>query len=235
MLFGGNGWFHNAALWNGANYVNGYYCTGSTYGTWDTKFRVVGEQEYLLDFIIGYYTGARPSIGLLLSNDDGGDYSYSAMAAPIDYIALGNGGWYRARCVIKIPHAASVVKWARPWVWFNNGAGEVAIGDLTITRRNGAELIVDGSITGDKIKANTSISAPNIIGGSIKIGSISGSSDESGNTTDATRGTMFKVNADGGFRLVSRDSSGGIELSSYSRALTVWEGDVIRVKVGKLS
>ena len=46
---------------------------------------------------------------------------------------------------------------------------------------------------------------------------------------------MFKVNADGGFRLVSRDSSGGIELSSYSRALTVWEGDIIRVKVGKLS
>jgi hypothetical protein len=46
---------------------------------------------------------------------------------------------------------------------------------------------------------------------------------------------LLRVDADGGFRLVSRDSTGGIELSSYSRALTVWEGDVIRVKVGKLS
>ena len=150
-LFGGSGWYHSASLWNGTSYVNGYYCTGSTYGNWETKFRVNGGQEYLLDFIIGYYSGAAPSIGLLLSNDDGGDYSYGCMVTPVNYVALGNGNWHRARCVIKIPDNLTLLKWARPWVWFNNGSGEVAIGDLTITRRNNAELIVDGAITANKI------------------------------------------------------------------------------------
>jgi hypothetical protein len=130
-----------------------------------------------------------------------------------------------------------------------DSAGGVAAGARDLLNRwkangNGTLYIDDQHIAVNKIGANeiavnqlSSINSNlgNITGGSIKIGSISGSSDESGNTTDATRGTMFKVNADGGFRLVSRDSSGGIELSSYSRALTVWEGDVIRVKVGKLS
>ena len=79
-----------------------------------------------------------------------------------------------------------------------------------------------------------------ITAGSIKIGSITGSADEVATTNNATRGTMFKVSdgldgrSEAGFRLVSRDSTGGLELSSFTRALTVWEGDVIRVKLGKL-
>lgn len=209
-LFGGNGWYHSAALWNGSNYVNGYYCTGSTYGNWETKFRVNGGQEYLLDFIIGYYSGAAPSIGLLLSNDDGGDYSYGCMVTPVNYVALGNGNWHRARCIIKIPDNLSLLKWARPWVWFNNGAGEVAIGDLTITRRNSAELIVDGSITGDKIKANTSITAPTINGGEINIGNGNFVVDQWGNlnaNSGTFRGTVLAENISGTIDVASLKKS----------------------------
>ena len=209
-LFGGNGWYHSADLWNGSNYVNGYYCTGSTYGNWETKFRVNGGQEYLLDFIIGYYSGAAPSIGLLLSNDDGGDYSYGCMVTPVNYVALGNGNWHRARCIIKIPDNLSLLKWARPWVWFNNGAGEVAIGDLTITRRNSAELIVDGSITGDKIKANTSITAPTINGGEINIGNGNFVVDQWGNlnaNSGTFRGTVLAENISGTIDVASLKKS----------------------------
>lgn len=97
--------------------------------------------------------------------------------------------------------------------------------------------IAGNTITGDKIKANT-ISADKISvstlsslsanlgfinGGAIKIGSLNGN-----------YGTLFEVNAQGGFRLISRDSSGGIELSSATRALTVWDGVTEVIRVGKL-
>ncbi len=97
--------------------------------------------------------------------------------------------------------------------------------------------IAANTITGNKIKAN-SISADKISvstlsslsanlgfinGGAIKIGSLNGN-----------YGTLFEVNAQGGFRLISRDSSGGIELSSATRALTVWDGVTEVIRVGKL-
>lgn len=97
--------------------------------------------------------------------------------------------------------------------------------------------IAGNTITGNKIKANTigadkisvstlsalSANLGSITGGAIKIGSMNGN-----------YGTLFEVNAQGGFRLISRDSSGGIELSSATRALTVWDGVNEVVRVGKL-
>ncbi len=63
-----------------------------------------------------------------------------------------------------------------------------------------------------------------ITGGSLKIGSLNGNF-----------GTLFEVQSNGGFRLISRDASGGIELSSATRALHVWDGGAEVVRVGKLS
>lgn len=97
--------------------------------------------------------------------------------------------------------------------------------------------IAGNTITGNKIKANTigadkisvstlsalSANLGSITGGAIKIGSLNGN-----------YGTLFEINAQGGFRLISRDSSGGIELSSTTRALTVYDGANEVVKVGKL-
>ena len=132
------------------------------------------------------------------------------MVTPVNYVALGNGNWHRARCIIKIPDNLSLLKWARPWVWFNNGAGEVAIGDLTITRRNSAELIVDGSITGDKIKANTSITAPTINGGEINIGNGNFVVDQWGNlnaNSGTFRGTVLAENISGTIDVASLKKS----------------------------
>lgn len=144
----------------------------------------------------------------------------------------------------------------QPNEWQNAGVTSIHGGSLvtgTITaekigaRQITAEHIVGGSINGDHIAGNTitgnkiksgaieaghitvstlsSLSANlgSITGGAIKIGSMNGN-----------YGTLFEVNPQGGFRLISRDSSGGIELSSATRALTVWDGVNEVVKVGKL-
>ncbi|MDN3211460.1 phage tail protein [Haemophilus sp. SZY H51] len=92
----------------------------------------------------------------------------------------------------------------------------------------GADHIATRSLTADKLNV-TSISSINanlgaITGGSLKIGSLNGNF-----------GTLFEVQSNGGFRLISRDASGGIELSSATRALHVWDGGTEVVKVGKLS
>ena len=63
-----------------------------------------------------------------------------------------------------------------------------------------------------------------VTAGSLKIGSLNGNF-----------GTLFEVQSNGGFRLISRDASGGIELSSATRALHVWDGGAEVVRVGKLS
>lgn len=92
----------------------------------------------------------------------------------------------------------------------------------------GADHVVARSLTADKLNV-TSISSISadlgvITGGSLKIGSLNGNF-----------GTLFEVQSNGGFRLISRDASGGIELSSATRALHVWDGGTEVVKVGKLS
>ena len=92
----------------------------------------------------------------------------------------------------------------------------------------GANHIATRSLTADKLNV-TSISSISadlgvITGGSLKIGSLNGNF-----------GTLFEVQSNGGFRLISRDASGGIELSSATRALHVWDGGSEVVRVGKLS
>lgn len=92
----------------------------------------------------------------------------------------------------------------------------------------GANHVATRSLTADKLNVTSisSISADlgTINGGSLKIGSLNGNF-----------GTLFEVQSNGGFRLISRDASGGIELSSATRALHVWDGGTEVVKVGKLS
>ena len=84
------------------------------------------------------------------------------------------------------------------------------------------------SITADKIVVEKisviSSDLGSITAGSLKIGSLNGN-----------YGTMFEIQQNGGFRLISRDSTGGIELSSATRALHVWNGANEVVRVGKLS
>ena len=63
-----------------------------------------------------------------------------------------------------------------------------------------------------------------VTAGSLKIGKLNGNF-----------GTMFEVQSSGGFRLIARDATGGIELNSATRALHVWDGGTEAVRVGKLS
>lgn len=111
-------------------------------------------------------------------------------------------------------------------------ANEIATGAVTAkhvaAESIGANHIAARSLTADKLNVTSisSISADlgTINGGSLKIGSLNGNF-----------GTLFEVQSNGGFRLISRDASGGIELSSATRALHVWDGGTEVVKVGKLS
>ena len=105
-------------------------------------------------------------------------------------------------------------------------AGAVAAKHIAANTISATHIVSKG-ITADKLNV-TSLSAlsanmGSITAGSMKIGALSGN-----------YGTLFEVASNGGFRLVSRDSSGGIELSSSARALTVWNGNTIAVKTGKL-
>ena len=88
--------------------------------------------------------------------------------------------------------------------------------------------IASKSITAEELSVESlsAISADlgAITGGSLKIGRLNGN-----------YGTLFEVQSNGGFRLISRDASGGIELSSATRALHVWDGGTEVVRVGKLS
>ena len=111
-------------------------------------------------------------------------------------------------------------------------ANEIATGAVTAkhvaAESIGANHVATRSLTADKLNV-TSISSISadlgaITGGSLKIGSLNGNF-----------GTLFEVQSNGGFRLISRDANGGIELSSATRALHVWDGGEEVVRVGKLS
>jgi len=116
------------------------------------------------------------------------------------------------------------------------GANQITANHIVGGAING-DHIAGNTITGNKIKANTigadkisvstlsalSANLGSITGGSIKIGSMNGN-----------YGTLFEIQSNGGFRLISRDSSGGIELSSATRALHVYDGVNEVIKVGKL-
>ncbi|OOR94507.1 hypothetical protein, partial [Haemophilus paraphrohaemolyticus] len=98
--------------------------------------------------------------------------------------------------------------------------------------------IVGGTIAGKHI-ASKSITAKELNVESLSaisadLGAITGGSLQIGRL-NGNYGTLFEVQSNGGFRLISRDASGGIELSSATRALHVWDGGTEVVRVGKLS
>ena len=110
----------------------------------------------------------------------------------------------------------------------NEIVGGTIAGKHIASKTINAGHIVSKSITAKELNVESlsAISADlgAITGGSLKIGSLNGNF-----------GTLFEVQSNGGFRLISRDASGGIELSSATRALHVWDGGAEVVRVGKLS
>ena len=110
----------------------------------------------------------------------------------------------------------------------NEIVGGTIAGKHIASKTINAGHIVSKSITAKELSVESlsAISADlgAITGGSLKIGSLNGNF-----------GTLFEVQSNGGFRLISRDASGGIELSSATRALHVWDGGAEVVRVGKLS
>ena len=110
----------------------------------------------------------------------------------------------------------------------NEIVGGTIAGKHIASKTINAGHIASKSITAEELSVESlsAISADlgTINGGSLKIGSLNGNF-----------GTLFEVQSNGGFRLISRDASGGIELSSATRALHVWDGGAEVVRVGKLS
>lgn len=150
-------------------------------------------------------------------------------------------------CYIARPMLEEATEYSKePSAWVNAGLTSIH-GGLLKTGTVHADKLVAGSITGDKIAGNT-ISGNKIVSRSIttdklnvnslsaitaNLGSITGGSLRIGNL-NGNYGTLFEIQSNGGFRLISRDSSGGIELSSATRALHVYDGANEVIKLGKL-
>ena len=204
--YGANKTMVNNGYRSGIGGKNGWWFNGNAYGSDDTMFSVCANEEYLFDFIIGYHAG-NCNIGFHLYNGSRG-WINQIMQPPVNYINLGSG-WYRASVSIKIPGDIGSAYFARVSFWANSNSA-VTIADLIVTRKNSGQLIVDGTITGDKIKANTSISAPQINGGNINIGNGNFVVDQWGNlsaNSGTFRGTVLAERISGKIDVESLKSS----------------------------
>ena len=127
-----------------------------------------------------------------------------------------------------VTHSITAEQIAADTITGNEIVGGTIAGKHIASKTINAGHIVSKSITAEELSVESlsAISADlgAITGGSLKIGSLNGNF-----------GTLFEVQSNGGFRLISRDASGGIELSSATRALHVWDGGAEVVRVGKLS
>ena len=127
-----------------------------------------------------------------------------------------------------VTHSITAEQIAADTITGNEIVGGTIAGKHIASKTINAGHIASKSITAEELSVESlsAISADlgAITGGSLKIGSLNGN-----------LGTLFEVHSNGGFRLISRDASGGIELSSATRALHVWDGGAEVVRVGKLS
>lgn len=155
--YGANKTMVNNGSRNGIGGKNGWWFNGNAYGSDDTMFSVCANEEYLFDFIIGYHAG-NCNIGFHLYNGSRG-WINQIMQPPVNYINLGSG-WYRASVSIKIPGNIDSAYFARVSFWANSNSA-VTIADLIVTRKNSGQLIVDGTITANKI-ATKAITADKI-------------------------------------------------------------------------
>lgn len=144
-----------------------------------------------------------------------------------------------------------------PSPWQNAGVTAIHGGSI-VTKTITAQQIAAGTVTANEIAANTitgnkiasrtitanQIATKSLTANEINVGSLSAISANLGSITagslrigslNGNYGTMFEIQANGGFRLVSRSAEGGIELSSATRALHVWDGGTEAVRVGKLT
>ncbi|STP01867.1 TipJ family phage tail tip protein [Haemophilus paraphrohaemolyticus] len=134
-----------------------------------------------------------------------------------------------------------------PSPWQNAGVTAIHGGSI-VTNSITAQQIAANTITGNEIVGGTiagkHIASKSITAKELNVESLSAISADLGAITggslqigrlNGNYGTLFEVQSNGGFRLISRDASGGIELSSATRALHVWDGGTEVVRVGKLS
>ena len=135
----------------------------------------------------------------------------------------------------------------QPNEWQNAGVTSIHGGSI-VTHSITAQQIAANTITGNEIVGGTiagkHIASKSITAKELNVESLSAISADLGAITggslqigrlNGNYGTLFEVQSNGGFRLISRDASGGIELSSATRALHVWDGGTEVVRVGKLS
>lgn len=151
----------------------------------------------------------------------------------------------RPDCYIARPMLEECTEYtAKPNNWQNAGLTLIHGGLIKTGTIHGDKLIAN-SITSAKI-ASRAITSDHIQTGSIdaKLLNVETLSAVSTNLGSINAGsihilsrdgtTEFRLFDTGGFFLKARDSSGGIELSSQTRALKVWHGSLEVVRVGKL-
>ena len=107
------------------------------------------------------------AIGVWFYNNEDGDSSY--LTASTTSVAF-KAGYNHYNVNLTIPTNDNIKKAKSMQILINNNGTYVAVRNVVIRRRVTGNLIVDGSITADKIAANA-ITGKNISGGTINIGS----------------------------------------------------------------
>ena len=138
----------------------GVQCLGRDHiAPWSTRITVKGGEQYVIEYTAGHNAGPIKSrgVGFWYTDVQGNMVGLSYPAGEV-IGDLGNG-WYKYRVTITVPESPSLV-FAMLFIQIEQSETESnpmywTVGNVSIRRVNGGELIVNGAITADKLYSNT--------------------------------------------------------------------------------
>ena len=138
----------------------GVQCLGRDHiAPWSTRITVKGGEQYVIEYTAGHNAGPIKSkgVGFWYTDVHGNTVNLAYPAGEvIGYLGY---GWYKYRTTITVPESPSLV-FAMLFIQIEQSETESnpahwTVGNVSIRRVNGGELIVNGAITADKLYSNT--------------------------------------------------------------------------------
>ena len=134
------------------------------YAPYSTKIPLKAGDTFVIEYIAGRNGGpdAPLYVGLWTYNINGNGGSNPWQSGPAEQIANLGGGWFRWRRVFVVTNNGHTLPVAYGVLFFNimQGAEEPdpaywSVGDVTVRKGVGGELIVNGSVTADKMQVGS--------------------------------------------------------------------------------
>lgn len=149
------------------------------YASYSTKIPLKEGDTFVIEYIAGRNGGPDVPlhVGLWTYNINGNGGSAPWQSGPAEQIADLGSGWFRWRRIFVVTNYGHALPVAYGVLFFvvQQGANEPdpaywSVGDVTVRKGTGGELIVNGSVTADKMQVD-SLSAISADLGTIKVGS----------------------------------------------------------------